>query len=175
MASVPDNVRSGSGGVALDRTDHEILRVLQNDARISNKDLAARVHLAPSTCLERVRRLRERGVIRGYHADVDPALLGRSTEALIAIRLRVHSRHLIDDLYRHLLALPESLTVLHVTGADDYLMHVAVENTEHLRSLVLDQLTARPEVEHVETRLIFESVHKRVIEPLRSAPGSPGR
>jgi DNA-binding Lrp family transcriptional regulator len=159
----------------LDETDHEILRLLQNNARISNKELAAKVQVAPSTCLERVRRLRERGVIRGFHADVDPVLLGRATQALIAIRLRVHTRHLIDDLYRHLLALPESLTVLHVSGADDYLVHVAVGDTEHLRTLVLDQLTARPEVEHVETRLIFEAVRKGAIEPLDVPPRASRR
>ena len=169
MTGSPDDPRPRS--ISLDRTDHDILRALQNNARISNKELAASVHLAPSTCLERVRRLQERGVIRGYHADVDLGLLGRSTEALIAIRLRVHTRHLIDDFYKHVLALPESLTVHHVSGADDYLVHVAVRDTEHLRMLVLDEFTARPEVEHVETRLIFESVQKRAVEPFDPARG----
>jgi len=174
VTSFPDNVRSSPRQIPLDRIDHEILLALQNDARISNKELAARVRLAPSSCLERVRRLRERGVIRGFHADVDPTLLGRTTQALIAIRLRVHTRHLIDELHRHLLALPESLTVFHVTGADDYLMHVAVADTEHLRLLVLDELTARPEVEHVETRLIFESMRKPAIEPLQGPRPAAG-
>ena len=61
--------------------------------------------------------------------------------------------------------LPESISVYHVTGSDDYVVHVAVADTEHLRSLVLD-LTARDEVEHVETRLIFQVLRKPAIEPL---------
>ncbi len=166
MATNPDNVRSSIPYLPLDRIDRELVVELQKNARISNKDLAALVGLSPSTCLERVRRLRTRGVLQGFHAAVDPALLGRPTQALISIRLQVHHRNLIGDFYEHILRLPESIAVFHVTGSDDYLVHVAVANTERLRALVLDELTARDEVEHVETRLIFKVVRKLAIEPL---------
>ena len=66
----------------LDRIDFEILAQLQNDARLSNKELAARVHLAPSSCLERVRRLRRLGAITGFHATVDPEVLGIALQAM---------------------------------------------------------------------------------------------
>ena len=166
MPTNPDNLRSPIPYVPLDRIDRELVVALQKNARISNKDLAVLVGLSPSTCLERVRRLRERRVLRGFHAAVDPALLGRPTQALISIRLQVHHRNLIDDFYEHILRLPESIAVFHITGSDDYLVHVAVENTERLRALVLDDLTARDEVEHVETRLIFKAVRKTAIEPI---------
>jgi DNA-binding Lrp family transcriptional regulator len=162
----PNDVRSARANSTLDRIDRALLLALQKNARISNKDLADEVGLAPSTCLERVRRLRERGVLQGFHAAVDPALLGRPTQAIIAIRLRVHDREQIDSFYEHVLALPESLAVFHVSGGDDYLVHVAVQDTERLRELVLNGLTARPEVQHVETRLIFSGVRKAAIEPL---------
>lgn len=165
MARKPNIVRSSSPYTPLDRIDRALVVELQKNARMSNKDLAALVELSPSSCLERVRRLRERGVLSGFHAAVDPALLGRPTQALISIRLQVHHRHLIDDFYEHVLQLPESIAVFHVTGSDDYLVHVAVADTERLRARVLD-LTARDEVEHVETRLIFEVVRKPAIEPL---------
>ena len=74
-----------------DRIDREILAHLQHDARISNKVLAARVGLAPSSCLARVRRLEESGAILGYHADVDPRVHGVTLEALVAVRLAVHA------------------------------------------------------------------------------------
>jgi DNA-binding Lrp family transcriptional regulator len=166
MTKIQNSVRPGGVGRPLDRIDRQLVVELQKNARISNKDLAALVGLSPSTCLERVRRLRERGVIRGFHADVDPGLLGRPTQALISVRLQVHHRNLIDDFYEHILRLPESIAVFHVTGSDDYLVHVAVPDTERLRALVLDDLTARTEVEHVETRLIFEVVRKPAMEPL---------
>jgi len=152
--------------ISLDRTERAILQVLQQDARISNRALSEQVGIAPSTCIERVRRLRARGVIRGFHADVDPSAIGRTIQALIAVRLRVHSRETIDAFYRHVTELPETLAVYHVGGADDYLIHVAVEDTPTLRDLVVDDFTARPEVEHVETRLIFEFVRKHAIEPV---------
>src|SRR5205085_5689636 len=164
MARSPNTVRQGGAPAALDRIDRVLLAALQKNARVSNKELAELVGLAPSTCLERLRRLRDRGVLRGFHADVDLVQLGRTTQALIAVRLRVHERAQIDAFHRHVIALPESLAVFHVTGADDYLIHAAVGDTAHLRTLVLD-LTARPEVDHVETRLVFEFMRKTVVEP----------
>lgn len=150
----------------LDRIDRELLRALQKNARVSNKRLAELVGLAPSTCLERVRRLLERGVIRGFHADVDPTQIGRPLEALIAVRLQVHDREQIDHFHEHVLSLPDVLSVSHLTGADDYLLYLAVRDMLHLRSVVLDDLTARPEVSHVETHLLFGTVRKSFIDPL---------
>ena len=76
----------------MDRIDRALLAALQKNARMSNKELAELVGLAPSTCLERLRRLRDRGVLQGFHAAVDLAQLGRATQALVAVRLRVHDR-----------------------------------------------------------------------------------
>ena len=152
--------------IPVDRTEGAILEALQRNARISNKELADQVGIAPSTCLERVRRLRERGVIRGFHADIDPGLVGRPMQALIAVRLRVHNRESIDAFQRHITELADSLAVYHVGGADDYLVHVAVPDTAALRELVVEDFTARPEVAHVETRLIFELVRKHAIAPV---------
>lgn len=139
----------------LDRIDFEILTALQKNARLSNKELAAKVGLAPSTCLERVRRLRSQGALRGFHAAVDPEALGIGLEALIAIRIRKHSRRLIESFQEHALALRETVRIYHVAGASDFLVHVAVRDAAHLRDLALDAFTTRDEVEHMETALIF--------------------
>jgi DNA-binding Lrp family transcriptional regulator len=148
----------------LDRQDVAILATLKKDARISNKDLAETVGLAPSTCLERVRRLRELGVINGFHADVDLGSLGLGLQALIAVRLRRHSRELVDSFREYVLGLVEVLGVYHVAGADDFLVHVAVRDAEALRDLAMDAFTTRDEVSHIETRLIFQHV------PIRRLP-----
>ena len=150
----------------MDRIDHALIVELQRDSRIANKELAARVGIAPSTCLERVRRLVARRVLRGFHAEVDLPAIGRNIQAIIAVRLRVHSRALIDDFYQHVLELPATVSVFHVGGADDYLVHVAVPDLTQLRNLVLDGFTTRREVEHVETRIIFEHARRPAIEPL---------
>ena len=139
----------------LDRTDCDIIRQLQNDARISNKELAAAVGVAPSTCLERVRRLAAAGVLRGYHADVDPRAIGVGLQAMIAVRLGKHARAGVEAFQAHALALPEVVQVYHITGAKDFLVHVAVRDAVHLRDLALTAFTERPEVVHIETALVF--------------------
>ncbi|MEU4096231.1 Lrp/AsnC family transcriptional regulator [Streptomyces sp. NPDC026673] len=145
-----------SDSVLLDPVDLEILRLLQNDARTTYKDLAAAVGVAPSTCLDRVNRLRRTGVILGHELRVDPARLGRPLEALLAVQVRPHRRELIGPFVERVRALPESRTLFHLTGPDDYLVHVAVASTGDLQRLVVDEFTSRPEVARVETRLIFQ-------------------
>lgn len=153
-------------GEHLDRTDRAIVEALQNNARLPNKQLAELVGLAPSTCLERVRALVTRGVLTGFHADVDRPSLGRSLEAIHAVRIRPHSRAHVDAFWEYVLALPEVIEVFHVTGADDFLVHVGLADTDALRNFVLDRLTVRPEVAHVETHLIFGQARRTVLEPL---------
>ncbi|HEX9080779.1 MAG TPA: Lrp/AsnC family transcriptional regulator [Holophagaceae bacterium] len=144
----------------LDRIDYVILDELQKDARLSNKELAARVGLAPSSCLARVQRLRAEGVLKGAHAEVEPAAMGIGLQALIAVQLRQHSRAQVKAFWKHVLALPEVLAVHHVAGAADFQVHVAVRDAHHLRDLALDAFTTRSEVAHIQTSLIFEWVRK---------------
>ncbi len=143
----------------LDQTDRALLALLQNNARTSNKELAAAVGVAPSTALERVRRLEAAGVVRGAHADLDPAALGLSLQALVGVVLRQHARPLVEAFQAHALGLPEVVQVFHTTGTSDFLVHVAVRDTEHLRTLALAAFTERPEVARIETSLLF--AHRR--------------
>ncbi|CDR04492.1 Lrp/AsnC family transcriptional regulator [Streptomyces iranensis] len=142
--------------VALDPVDLQILRLLQNDARTTYRDLAAQVGVAPSTCLDRVARLRRSGVILGHELRLDPAKLGRGLEALLSVQLRPHRRELVGPFVERIRALPESRALFHLAGPDDYLVHVAVADTADLQRLVLDKFTSRREVARVETRLIFQ-------------------
>jgi DNA-binding Lrp family transcriptional regulator len=145
----------------LDRIDFALVRVLQQDARISNKALAARIKLSESACLARVRRLVERGVITGFHATVAPAALGIGLQAMVAVRLTRHSREHFSRFRTHVLLLPEVVAIYHVAGATDFLVHVAVRDADHLREVELDAFTTRPEVQHLETSLIFEYAPRR--------------
>lgn len=140
----------------LDRTDHDILRVMQRDARIPNKELAAEVGVSPSTCLERVRRLKARGALRGYHADVSPAALGIGLQAMIFVRLSHHSEEHLQAFRQQLLARPEVISLYHLSGGIDFLAHVAVRDVAHLRDLGSEALTNQRLVAHIETALIFD-------------------
>jgi len=143
----------------LDRIDHEILARLQHDARISNKDLAAKVGLAPSSCLARVKRLELSGALVGYHADVDARVYGVTLEAQVAVRLEKHARPAIAAFEKHISTQPEVRGWYHLAGANDYLVHVAVRDADHLRTFVLAAFASRAEVAHFETALIFS--HQR--------------
>lgn len=140
----------------LDRIDIALLRLLRNNARMANKDLADKVGVAPSTALERIRRLRETRIIEGFHAELNAAGVGIGLQAMVAVRLNRHSREQVIALHDHLLALPEVVAFYHVAGANDFLVHVGVRDAEHLREFAMAALTSRPEVAHIETNLIFE-------------------
>ncbi len=144
----------------LDRIDREILAALQKNARLPNKELAERLGIAQSTCLERVRRMVEEGILRGFHAWVDPKEVGIGLQAIVAIRLSRHSRDLVEAFRAHALSVPEVVAVYHTSGANDFLLHVAVRDAEHLREMALTAFTERPEVAHMETALLFEHVAK---------------
>ena len=153
-----------AGAGELDDIDRHIARELARDARIANNALAERVGIAPSTCLGRVRSLRERGVIRGYHADIDPALVGRPLQVIIAVRMQGHARSRLSAFLRHLSHLPGVLNVFLLGGAHDFFVHVAAPGPEALNDFVIEHLSSNPDVALTETNLIFQ--HTR-----SSAPG----
>ncbi len=157
-------VRSGGVGhiaAALDDTDQVLLELLAADARMANKALARAAGIAPSTCLNRVRLLRERGVIRGYHADIDPEAIGRPIQAFVSVRLRPGSRSRIRELTGRLASLPGVLNVYFLAGANDFQLHVACESPSALSNFVVDNLSASQDVALTETTLIFEHVAGR--------------
>ncbi|WP_242623301.1 Lrp/AsnC family transcriptional regulator [Pseudonocardia sediminis] len=139
----------------LDATDRALLRLLERDARTPNSALAEQVGIAPSTCLGRVRALRERGVIRGYHADVDPAATGHPLQAMISVRLQADARSRLAEFVERVGRLPEVRDVYFLAGEDDYLLRVATADTGSLRDLVTT-LNAHRDVAGTRTSLIFE-------------------
>lgn len=154
----------------LDRIDTKIVNELQGNARLSNKELAARVGLAPSSCLERVRKLQNNGVLRGFHAEVNPAAMGIELEALISIRLRQHSREMVEGFQRYVLTLPEVAAVCYLAGPTDFVIQVGARDSNHLRDLILEAFTTRDEVAHIETALIFDHAQRWVM-PDYTGPG----
>ncbi len=140
----------------LDAVDRALVEALSLDARLPNNRLAERVGIAPSTCLQRVRALRERGVLRGFHAEVDLAALGRPLQALVAVRLAVHDRGQIEEFTTRVRELPGVLQVFHLAGPTDYLVWLATSGAQDLREFVVEHLATDPAVAHAETSLIYE-------------------
>ncbi|MGA7203818.1 MAG: Lrp/AsnC family transcriptional regulator [Specibacter sp.] len=161
MASLAKNIRRDQPQASqamepLDAVDRQIIDALVADARITNRDLADTVGIAPSTALMRTRALMERGAIEGFEAKLNLAVIGRAVQALIAVRLRAHDRDQIDTFTSRVPQLPEVLSTFHTSGSVDYLLHIAVRDTDALRDWVLDNLTTDPVVGHTETTLVFK-------------------
>jgi DNA-binding Lrp family transcriptional regulator len=150
--AAPHDVRT-----PLDRVDRELLRHLERDARIPNNALAELAGIAPSTCLGRVRALRAKGVIRGYHADIDPASTGHPLQAMISVRLQSAARNRLAEFVSRVGMLPEVRDVYFLAGVDDYLVHVATADTAALRDFVVT-LNGHPDVAGTQTSLIFEHI-----------------
>lgn len=144
----------------LDRTDLALLRCLQKDARISNKELAAAVGLAPSSCHERLKRLKATGVLKGAHAEIDFSALGFQLEALLFLALAKHTRDVVDDFLREVVKIPEVRSAFLVTGRHDMVVHVVVRDMRHLKDLALDQFTNRPGVTQIETSVVYDTAHR---------------
>lgn len=156
MTTSPNQVRP-----EVDAVDRRILTLLMVEGRLPNNVLAARVGVAPSTCLSRVRSLRQRGVIRGVHADVNLESLGRPLEAMISVSLQASSRSRISQFRDYLSSLPGVLDVYFLAGRNDFQVHVAVADPGTLRDFVVENLSAVPDVAMTETNLIFEHVRPR--------------
>jgi DNA-binding Lrp family transcriptional regulator len=163
-------MRNEAEARALDRIDRALIAAVQEDVRRSNKELAARVGLSPSACLERMRRLRAAGVIRGAWAEIDPRALGIQLEAMIAVQLRQHARAGVEAFRAHVLGLREVVAVHHVAGRADFLVQVAVRDAGHLRDLALDAFTSRPEVARIETSIIYQSTWSPRLPDFLDAP-----
>jgi DNA-binding Lrp family transcriptional regulator len=157
-ASRPTGAKKVRRDIVLDETDHEILRILAANARIPNNVLAGHVGLAASTCLVRVRRLQDAGVIRGFHAELAPEALGRPLEAIVSVRLQPNARPRIGSFAQRFAALPGVLNVFFLAGVNDFQIHVAAKSPDDLRDFVVKNLSASRDVATTETNLIFEHI-----------------
>lgn len=150
----------------LDVIDAAIVRELQVDARRTNRDIAAAVGISPTTALDRTRALRDRGVILGATLDVDLPSIGRPVQAMIAVRIRPPSRRNIEGFRNWASSLPDVVGVFVTSGNEDFLIHVAVPDNDHLYAFVIDRLTERSEIVDVRTSVVYEHIrNKRIAQP----------
>jgi len=144
----------------LDEIDRAILAILGKKGRISNADLAAEVGLAPSTCLGRVRNLVESGVIRSFAAEIEPEALGLNLQALISVTLRAGARANLATFMKQMQEHPQVIQVFFLGGSEDFIVHVAVPDSDAVREFVLDQLSNNASVANTRTNIVFDHFHK---------------
>lgn len=143
---------------ALDRIDLQLLAELQRGGRLTNAELAERVHLSASACLRRVQRLEREGVIAGYRAEVDPQRLGLSLQAFVRVQLTHHDAAAVAAFARFVNEWDEVVACHALTGDMDYLLQVAVRDLEHFSRFLLDNLLAQAGVADVNSSFVLRTV-----------------
>jgi Lrp/AsnC family leucine-responsive transcriptional regulator len=142
----------------MDGLDRKILELLQANARQKNVELARELGIAPSTALERVRRLEEQGLIQGYRGLVDPAGLGLAIQAFVAVSLDHHEVDTIRQFEEGIQRVPQVRVCYHLAGRFDYLLLVAAGGLEQLGDLIKERIASIPGIGRVETFPIYSEV-----------------
>ena len=155
------STESAAGIAPLDELDRRILEQLQQDSSLTNQDLAERVHASPPTCLRRVRRLVESGVIEKQVAILSPAALGSTLTAIVEITLDVQAAERLDEFEASLLAEPAVLQCYRVSPGPDFVVIVQVRDMPAYHALAHRAFTAHANVRNVRT---FFSVHRAKFE-----------
>ena len=142
----------------MDLLDLKILKALQTSGRKKNTELARELGVAPSTMMERIRRLEESGVLQGYRASIDPHKLGLNIQAFISVTLSRHETEIIRQFEESIRKTPHIRACYHLTGRFDYLLHVFVGDLDQLGKLIKTRITALPGFGKSETYLVFSEI-----------------
>ncbi|MCJ7708063.1 MAG: Lrp/AsnC family transcriptional regulator [Anaerolineales bacterium] len=150
----------------MDDLDRAILRVLQENGRATNADLARQLHLSPPAIHARVRRLERQGTIHRYVALLDRAKVGYDMLCFINVSLQMHQIEQVERFRDEVQNMPEVLECHHVTGEYDYLLKVAIRNRQDLERFVVRRLTPVPGVARIHTSLVLTEVKTTTAVPL---------
>ena len=152
--------------IKLDEIDRQILKILQNDARISNLELAEKVNLSPTPCARRVKRFEDEGLIKGAVTVLDQELLGLDLTAYIAVSMEKHTHEQFEEFEKRVVQFPEVVGCSVVTGrAEDYLLKVVVKDMKHYEEFLLRRLNRLPGINNVHS-----SFELRNVTPMKGLP-----
>ena len=153
----------------MDSTDIKILSHLQDDASLTNVELAKRVHLSPSPCLSRVKAMESAGVIQRYVALAQPQALGLDLNVFISISLKEQSKEALATFEQRIAEHDEVMECYLMTGDSDYLIRVAIADMGSLEKFILEQLTPIPGVEKIRSGFALKQVRYKTALPLNAA------
>ena len=142
----------------MDSIDKAILRRLQNDARVSNAELAESVNLSPTPCLRRVKRLEQQGYIRGYFSDINLEKVGLSISAVVFVRLTVNSTKNAAAFERAIQTITRVREFSVLTGRYDYLLKVVTKDLRDYEKLIKGELANIDNVKTLESTIILNQV-----------------
>jgi Lrp/AsnC family leucine-responsive transcriptional regulator len=152
--------------MVFDEIDRRILEILQNNARISNQDLADEVGLSPSPCLRRVRLLETSGVVRNYAALLDPAAVGQALQAIVEVRLEHQTSATVVRFEREILKFPQVLECYLLAGDWDYVLRVVAADLDDFREFCVNSLAKIAGVSNVKSNICMKEVKYSTALPL---------
>ena len=144
--------------IELDDIDKQIIAHLQENARISNREIAKRVGLTATPTIERVKRLEREGVIKGYTVVLEKEKVGKGMTVFVKVTLSVHQMSLLDDFIEAVRGIPEILSCYHTTGQSDFLLQVVATDIADYERLLRDKLTTLPDVQRLETTMVLRAI-----------------
>ena len=155
----------------LDHIDHKILRHLQENARITNAELADRVGLSPTPCLRRLRRLESDGVIKGYHTEIDREALGVNVTVIILVKLEREDDKTLREFEKAIKDREEVMECYLVTGKFDYFIRVVVPSLAAYETFLSETMLRMPNIATVESSFTLREVERKVVMPIPETAG----
>jgi Lrp/AsnC family leucine-responsive transcriptional regulator len=150
----------------LDKTDLQILKILQENGRITNLQLSSDVGLSPAPTLERVRKLEQTGFIKSYHALVDEELVGLGIKSFIQVQLDFHTSNAIQTFLEEVQSIKEITECHHVTGQCDFLLKVYVKDIKAYEALIMEKISKISVLKTFQTMMIMSTNKKEPVVPL---------
>jgi len=141
----------------LDSKDIQILSLLLNNARLSNKEIAAKIEIAQSSTHDRIKKLTHKGYFKGTSVHIDQKKLGLNIEVMLAIKLNKQHRSVIGDFIKKASQLPGVLQLFHMAGDNDFILHVAVKDSDELRVFILDRLSTLDYIQSTQTTMVLHN------------------
>jgi DNA-binding Lrp family transcriptional regulator len=156
----------------LDEIDLNILRILQQNGRITNVQLSSEIGLSPAPTLERVRKLESQGIIQSYHAMLNAQKMGLNVVVFIEVSLNLHRESPIEHFMEAIRNMPEVVECFHITGDADFLLKIYAADIDAYQKLIIEKIAKLPEVGKVLSKVVLSTVKRSMELPL-PAPHAP--
>ena len=150
----------------IDKTDLKILKILQEDGRITNLQLSTDVGLSPAPTLERVKKLERAGIIKSYHAELNAGAMGLEIQAFMMVSLALNKNNAIAKFESKVAGIPEIVSCYHLTGAADYLLNIMVADILAYDILIREKLSQIEEITSMQSLIVLSQVKKSNCLPL---------
>lgn len=150
----------------LDLIDHQLLEILQSNAKITNAQLSKEVGLSPAPTLERVKKLEATGIIQSYHAQLDRDKVGLGVTTFVTVTLTGHKKQVTESFVNQINSIPEVIECHHVTGAGDFMLKIISKDISTYQKLMLEKINEIEEVSATSTMVILSTFKESKVLPI---------